>query len=224
MGYDAGRMVVIPNGYNLSQFRPDPEARAAVRAELGIAPDVPLIGLVARFDPQKDHRNLLQALAILKGRGTAPLCLLVGTGMEEGNQALAAMIGEAGVGDHLHLLGKRTDIPAVMNALDLHVMSSAFGEAFPNVLSEAMACGTPCVSTDVGDAALIVGDTGWIVPPRAPAALADAVEAALAESRSSQWGARQEAARARIEENFGIGVMVERYRAVWGEGVKDDTP
>ncbi|MCC7320677.1 MAG: glycosyltransferase [Rubellimicrobium sp.] len=214
LGYEARRMVVVPNGYDLSQFRPDPDARARLRGALGIAQDAPLIGFVARFDPQKDHRTLLRALALLGERGVAPQCLLVGTGMEEGNAALAAMIAETGTADPVHLLGRRTDIPAVMNALDLHVMSSV-GEAFPNVLAEAMACGTPCVSTDVGDAGVILGDTGRIVPPRDPAALAEAIAAGLQERALPAWQARQAAARARIAENFTIDRMVGRYRAVW---------
>lgn len=215
LGYDVTRMQVIPNGYDLSVFHPDPAAGAALRAELGIDPAQALIGFVARFDPQKDHENLLQALVRLTERGLAPACLLIGAGMEPGNAALSAMIAQRGLGNQVHLLGPRRDIPAVMSALDLHVMTSAHGEAFPNVLAEAMACGTPCVSTDVGDAAEIVGQTGWIVPPRNPAALADAIAAALALHAAPGWTDRQAAARARIQSNYTIDRMVERYRAAW---------
>lgn len=220
LGYDARRMEVIANGYDLSVFRPDGAAGAAVRTELGLGTEQAVIGFVARFDPQKDHSNLLRALAILQARGSLPVCLLIGTGMEAGNHVLAAMITKLGLDGCVCLLGRRTDIPAVMNALDLHVMSSS-AEAFPNVLAEAMACGTPCVSTDVGDAAVILGDTGWIVPPRNPAALADAIASALAERTFPAWPRRQRAAQERIAGNFTLARMVQRYRTVWNIGLQD---
>lgn len=216
-GYNSKIMHVVPNGYDLSVFRPDPEAGAALRAELGIDRERPLIGFVARYDPLKDHRNLLAALSLLKARGRAPLCLLVGSGMEEGNAELSGHIAEFGLNDTIRLLGQRNDIPAVMNALDLHVMSSS-SEAFPNVLAEAMACGTPCVSTDVGDAAVIVGDSGWIVPPRDAMALADAIASALTMLDRPDWGARKAAAREHVKANFSITRMVDNYRDIWSGG------
>jgi len=107
----------------------------------------------------------------------------------------------------------------VMNALDVHVLSSAYGEAFPNVLAEAMACGTPSVTTDVGDAALIVGDTGWVVPPRSEQLLAKAMEHALQQwaEDCGQWRQRQQAARERIVHSFSLDTMAQRYRQVWEE-------
>lgn len=219
LGYDAGRMRVIPNGYDLSVFQPDPTAGAALRRDLGLTADARVIGFVARFDPQKDHQTLLQALAVLRARGMAPICLLIGTGLSPENQQLAAWIAETVPGDQIRLLGRRSDIPAVMNALDLHVMSSAFGEAFPNVLAEAMACGTPCVSTDVGDAAAIVGATGRIVPPSNPAALAGAIAEMLAARDAPDWPARRAAARAHVAENFSLARMIDAYHGVWNEAV-----
>lgn len=215
LGYNHDRMRVIPNGYDLAVFRPDEPAGDALRATLAIELDEPLLGFVARYDAQKDHANLLQSLALLKARGLQPKCLLVGTGMESDNQPLIAMVSELGLTGQIRLLGRRDDIPAVMNALDLHVMSSAFGEAFPNVLAEAMACGTPCISTDVGDAAAIVGETGWIVPPRDPEALAGAIAEALALRNAAGWAQRQLAARRHIVANYAIDKMVERFHAVW---------
>ena len=214
LGYDRDRMRVIPNGYDLSVFQPDPSARQRARQALSLGQAEKVIGFVARFDPLKDHRNLLRALAILKGRSNTPFCLLVGTGMEPDNPALSAMITEEGVADQVRLLGRRTDIPAVMNAIDLHVMSSS-SEAFPNVLAEAMACGTPCVSTDVGDAAEIVGPTGRIVPPGNPDALATAISELLADQASPAWTARREAARRRVSDRYSLARMIDSYQQAW---------
>lgn len=213
-GYDRSRIDVVPNGYDLSVFRPAPDAGRCVRAELEID-DQPLIGFVARHDPQKDHDNLFRALKVLHGRNLRPLCLLVGTNMDAGNMALRSRIESLGLSGQVRLLGPRNDIPAVMNALDLHVMSSAFGEAFPNVLAEALACGTPCVTTHVGDAAAIVGNTGWIVPPRHPEALADAIAAALDLRGTADWAKRKAAARERVAGRFSIDRMVDNYRSIW---------
>ena len=116
-------------------------------------------------------------------------------------------------------MGPRDDIPAVMNALDVFVLSS-IGEAFPNVVAEAMACGTPCVVTDVGDAALIVGDTGWVVPPSNPISLSDTINAALTTVASEGREVRVESCRARIAEHFSMERMVDAYMALWTGVVK----
>jgi len=215
LGYDTKPMVVIPNGYDLARFKPDLKAGKRLRHELELDEDTPLLGFVARYDPQKDHANLVAALGVLRCALPGFHCVLVGTGLDEGNATLAALVEKEGLSSRVTLLGRRNDIPAVMSALDIHVMSSAFGEAFPNVLAEAMACGTPCVSTDVGDAATIIGDTGWVVPPRNPSALAEAIATAFASRSEPGWSARCNAARARIEDCFSIERMVASYRAVW---------
>jgi glycosyltransferase involved in cell wall biosynthesis len=215
LGYDAGKFVVIPNGYELSVFQPRPEDGPPLREELNLPATLPLIGMVARFDAQKDHAGLIAALKRVAAAGVDFRCILVGTGMKESNTGLRSWIESAGLAERIRLLGPRNDIPAVMNALDIHVLSS-FGEAFPNVLAEAMACGTPCVTTDVGDAAMIVGDTGWVTPPDQPETLADAITRAL-QARQDQvaWSARCAAARSRIVENFSIEKMVQAYGQVW---------
>jgi glycosyltransferase involved in cell wall biosynthesis len=214
IGYDAERFLVIPNGYNLAQFRPLPRQACDLRTQLGIGADTVVLGMVGRFDPQKDHRNLLDALAAMK-IDRKSVCLLVGTGMDERNQALINMLEDTGTAQQVKLLGRRSDIPAVMSALDIHVLSS-LGEAFPNVLAEAMACGTPCVTTDVGDAALIVGDTGWVVPPLNPLELARALKGAVtALDDSESWRRRCFSAQRRIEKEFSIQTMVDSYHAAW---------
>jgi glycosyltransferase involved in cell wall biosynthesis len=160
IGYEESKLIVVPNGYDLYQFSHREELRAAFREEIGLSPAGRVIGMVARFDPQKDHENLLNALAALDLERRHAHCILVGKGMNEHNQTLMGWILAHGLANRVLLLGPRADIPAVMNALDVHVLSSSFGEGFPNALAEAMACGTPCVATDVGDASSIVGDTG----------------------------------------------------------------
>ena len=216
MGYDIERMRVIPNGYDLSIFKPDPTVGAALRSDLGLGITELVIGCVARFDPMKDHENLLKALALLRLRGQAPTCLLIGAGLDAENRQIADWITQYAPGGQVRLLGRRGDIPALMNALDLHVMSS-LSEAFPNVLAEAMACGTPCVSTDVGDAAAILGETGRIVPPCDPAALADGIAEMLTARYAPEWSLRRSAARAHVAENFSLARMVEAYNRAWDE-------
>jgi len=225
LGYDAKRMVVVPNGYDLSRFRPDAEARTLLRGEWNVGNDVPVLGMVARFDPQKDHANLIDALGLLAAQGGRFLAVLVGTGVTPDNAEIAQRIACAGLTEHVRLLGARPDVPAIMPALDVHILSSAYGEAFPNVLAEAMACGTPCVTTDVGDAAQIAGDTGWVVPPRNPQALAEALAQALtAQDDREAWATRQQRCRERIAENYSIEAMVQRYRAVWAKAIRMPKP
>lgn len=214
LGYAADKLLVIPNGYDLSRFAVNVAARDRLRAEWGVDGCF-VLGMVGRFDPLKDHKNFLSALAQLKQHGVPFYAVLVGRGLDASNVQLAAWLAELGVAGNVRLLGQRTDIPDVMNALDVHVLSS-FGEAFPNVLAEAMACGTPVVTTDVGDAAMIAGDTGWVVPAKNATALAGAliqVQAAMADD--SSWQARRVAARQRVQVNFSLSRMVASYNALW---------
>ena len=215
-GYRRDRMVVISNGYDLSRYAPDAAARSRVRAQWGLSEDAPVIGCVARWDPLKDHTNLLRAVAALvrDGRDGGLRCVLVGRGMSADNPELAALVDKLNLRDRLILAGPSDDVPAVMNGLDLHVLSSV-AEGFPNVVAEAMACGVYCVVTDVGDAAYIVGDTGVVVPPEQSEALARGIESALCDVAARGHGRAGEAGRARVLENFDLARMVQRYIAVW---------
>jgi glycosyltransferase involved in cell wall biosynthesis len=209
-------MTVIPNGVDLEAFRPNPKARAAVRAEFGLPPETPLILMPARFHPQKDHRNFLAAAGRLLSRRPKVVFLLCGDGMDAGNAELRGWIEAAGVGEQVRLLGRRGDVARLSAGADLVTLSSAFGEAFPMVLLEAMACGTPCVATDVGDTACLLGETGIVVPPRNPAALADAWSTVLAlpEESRRDWGHK---ARRRVEEQFDLSAIAERYAQLYRE-------
>jgi glycosyltransferase involved in cell wall biosynthesis len=221
IGYAADRIVVIRNGCDLSHFKPEPEAGAQLRAGWSVKQDEILIGTVARWDPYKDHENLFRALALLREQGRQFRCVLVGKGMEAGNLELARMIGNLDLADRMILTGPREDIPAVMSAFDLHVLSSC-GEAFPNTVAEAMACGTPCVVTDVGDAAEIVGECGWVAPPNDASALAQSIDSALNALASGERTTLLRRCRSRIEEHFGLDRMVSAYHDLWTELVREN--
>jgi glycosyltransferase involved in cell wall biosynthesis len=214
LGYDEAKMVVLPNGFDLSRFAPDPAARQSVWAELSLPPDAFLIGLFARFDPQKDHATFLRAAEHVCAMAPTAHFLLCGDDVTWDNAALASPIASAGLQDRFRLLGRRNDVPRLTAALDLAVLSSAHGEGFPNVLGEAMATGVPCVATDVGDSAEIVGDTGTVVAPRNAESLGAAVHAwvVMPEEARRRQG---QAARARIETHYALPTIVERYEALY---------
>lgn len=215
-GYRRDRLTVIPNGYDLSRYAPDPQAGARARGQWDLSRDVPVIGCVARWDPLKDHANLLRAVAALvrDGRDAGLRCVLIGRGMSADNAELGAMLDKLDLRDRVVLNGPSDDVPAMMNGLDVHVLSSC-AEGFPNVVAEAMACGVYCVVTDVGDAAYIVGDAGVVVPPEQPEALARGIEAALRDVAARGRDRVGEAGRARVLDHFELGRMVQSYIAVW---------
>jgi glycosyltransferase involved in cell wall biosynthesis len=215
LGYAADRFVVIPNGFDLHAFRPDPSARAAVRAELGLPPEAKLVGTFARFHPQKDHRNLCRAAGLIAAKSDVHF-VLAGGGIDADNAELAVWIAATGIARRFHLLGARDDMPRLTAGLDLAVVASSFGEAFPLVIGEAMACAVPCVVTDVGDSALMVGDTGRVVPPRDPNALASAVLdlLGLGDEALAALGQR---ARARVEAQFALPAVAARYEQLYAE-------
>lgn len=215
-GYDERKFHVVANGYDVGRWSRSDEARQEIRAELGIPDRDPVVGLVARWDPLKDHDNLLSALALVRPHFPGVRLVLAGQGCEAENGDLAFLVGRAGGADKTYLLGPRSDVPNIMNALDLHVLSSR-SEAFPNVVAEAMACETPCVVTEVGDAPVIVGTTGWSVPIKNAQLLANAIIAALAEwsTQPTAWSTRRDHARQRIASNFSVGAMAAGYRSVW---------
>ncbi len=188
---------MIDNGIDTARYRPDPEARAAVRRDHGLDAETPLIAIVARVDPMKDYLTFIQALDRLPGV-----------------TALAIGDGTVGLGkiERMIALGARDDVPRLLAACDVVVSSSAFGEGFSNAIAEGMACGLPAAATAVGDAARIVGDCGRLVPPRDPVALAGAVRALL-DSDPAALGRR---ARARIQAEFSIPRMVEAFDRLHG--------
>jgi glycosyltransferase involved in cell wall biosynthesis len=222
-GYDPAKFVFIPNGFDVMTFRPDPAARREARAELGLPEGAIAIGMVARFDAQKDHPNFIRAAALLARRLADVRFVLCGLGAGPENADLVRLLAEHGVSDRFQLLGRRSDIPRVMNALDVCTLSSSFGEAFPLAIGEAMSCGVPCVVTDLGDSAYLVADTGRVVAPRDSAALAGAWET-LARLEPEARRRLGFAARERIVQHFALARTVEQYADLYRRALGGTVP
>lgn len=209
-GYAAEKMLVVPNGFDIAQFVPNGEARRGVRKDLGLEEDTLLVGLIGRFDPQKNHAGFLKAAGALHRRMPQVHFVMAGKGIDSNNTALMQSITAANLVSNVHLLGLRDDMPRLMAALDV-LASSSYGEGFPNVLGEAMACGVPCVVTDVGDSIDIVGDTGRGVAPHDMQGLANALEELLTLPPGERTAMGQRA-RERVATHFEIGKVVQRYQ------------
>ncbi len=214
-GYNKKIFKFIPNGYDLSILKSNKHQKINFKKIIRIKENTPLIGNVARYDPQKDHLNLLNALSLIRLKNINFFCVLVGLNINKKNISLVSDIKRLNLSKHIKLLGQNDNISQVMNGLDLHVLSSSYGEGFPNVVAESMACGTPCIVTDIGDSAYVIGKTGWIVPPKSSIKLARAIEKALIEKDTIKWNKRCNKARLRVKENFSIGNMIKLYNKVW---------
>ena len=208
----ANRVVVISNGVDTGRFAPRGASVSTLRAAWGIAPEAPLIGIVARLHPMKGHSVFLQAAARAIRQRAELRFVVVGDGAADYQDALRRQASTLGLNESLGFVPARADVPEVYRALDLLCSASIFGEGFSNVLGEAMACGVPCVATDVGDARTILSDLGAVVAPNDPQALSDALLHML-ERRSSELTAR---CRARIVEQFSIERLVRTTERVLG--------
>ncbi len=218
-GYAREKLLVIPNGFDLDVFRPDPEARAEVRREYALPDEAPLIGLIGRFDAQKDQEGFLKAAGLFLRRQPDAHFLLCGRDVTEQNPQLVRWVEQNSLTGRCRLLGDRRDIPRLAATLDLAV-SASITESFPQVIGEAMACGVPCVATDVGDSARIIGDTGRIVPPRNPQAMAEAWEAMFdlpAEEKVKQ----RAVARERIRAHYSLAKTIEQYATLYSQAVSE---
>ena len=214
-GYNKRIFKFIPNGYDLSILKINKYQKNNFRKKNKIKINMPLIGKVARYDPQKDHLNLLNALSLIRLKNIDFFCVLIGFNISKKNISLVSEIKRLKLSSHIKLMGQNDNISQVMNGLDLHVLSSSYGEGFPNVVAESMACGTPCIVTDVGDSAFVTGKTGWVVPPKNSIKLASAIEKALKEKDTVKWNKRCNKVRLRVKENFSIANMIKLYNKVW---------
>jgi glycosyltransferase involved in cell wall biosynthesis len=223
LGFAAGKLLVIENGFDLSQFAPDKDSKRIVCNELELPANACLVGMAARYNPQKDHSNFIQAAALLLQKRGDVYFLLWGNHVDHTNATLTGLIRSLNLQAHVFLLGLRMDTQQLFSALDISTLSSADGEAFPQVIGEAMACGVPCVVTDVGDSANIVDRTGRIVPPRDPHALARAWEELLSlpEADRIKLGI---AARGRIKDLFSLETATQKYSRIYLEILKKPVP
>jgi glycosyltransferase involved in cell wall biosynthesis len=223
LGFRADRRVVLPNGFDTGALSPDPTAPARLRRDLGLGRDAVLVGAIGRYHPMKDHAGLLRAVSRLADRHPGLHLVLVGRGLDGENGELAAAVREAKLAGRVHCLGERGDVESVVAGLDLLASASAWGEGFPNVVAEAMACEVPAVVTDVGDSAYVVGNTGRVVPPRDPAALSGAIGELLSLPAADR-AALGTRARARVADNFDIHKVARRYAGTWDPACEAGAP
>lgn len=212
LGYEKERSIVIPNGFDLNILKPDPEARKNLHAELGISEDIRLIGYVARYHPHKDHCNFIKAATQLQDIPNVRF-VLVGSEIDKSNKELTQLLEHHQLTERVFLFGERADIPEITSGLDIANCVS-WTESFPNIVGEAMACGTPCVVTDVGDAAYVVDNTGIVVPPKNPQALALAWRNLLTMD-ADRLAQLAEAARQRIVETFSLTEVTRQYENLY---------
>ena len=217
IGYHKEKKTIIHNGVDTAVFSPNLEQGRIIREQLGVSDDTFLVGMVARYNPVKGHRFLLDSIALASERVDHDImCLLVGSGINDQNEKLMSDIASAGVSDAILLLESRNDIPAIMNALDTHVLASS-GEAFGNVTCEAMACGVRCITTDVGVGKQILGNTGWLVKFGDSKGLADAIVNA---ARTCRYDYVCNDCVYHVRENFSQGMMRQRYHNTWSRFAK----
>ncbi len=214
-GFSAEQSSVIPNGFDVNNLRPNLEKAAIIRQEFGFDPDSTIIGHVARFHPMKDHTKFLNAAIEVAKRKPLARFLLVGRNVTPENQSLTSLVPDE-LMPRFVFAGERKDMTRLMQAMDVLCMSSAWGESFPNVLGEAMACGIPCVTTNVGESSKIVGDTGFVVPPSDGAELIRSLIVML-EKRTETRRQLGKTARKRIEINYNLKKIVERYAQFYND-------
>lgn len=214
IGYRGDNMEVIVNGADLEVCQPSAEARAKFRAELNIPGTAPVIGAAGRFHPQKDYPNFFEAALLLQQIRPDVHFVLCGKGLTADNPEIAPYLARSPHPERFHLLGLRGDMPSVYPALDLFALAAAFGEGWPLTIGEALACGVPCVATDLGDCKDLIGDCGEAVPCKDPAALSAAWARLLALSPAETSTLKQRC-RQRIVDHFNIDDVIRQYETAY---------
>jgi glycosyltransferase involved in cell wall biosynthesis len=214
IGYPREKMLHIVNGADTVRFRPDEEAKKALRDSLGLPESARIIGMAGRNDPQKDYPNLFAAIREFQKTDRETYFIACGSGVTLEDAGLRALRASCPAPDRVLLLGPRQDMPRVYPAFDLATLSSAYGEGLPLTLCEAIACGLPGVVTDVGDSADVIGDCGKVVPPCDPISLASAWREML-DLPADEWRKLRVRARARAEERFALPAITAKYESLY---------
>lgn len=222
LGYDSSRMVVVGNGFDLDALTTSHDQRAALRAECGFKADDIVVGTLGRFNLDKDHASFVKAAGQLAGRHERLRFLMVGKDLDSANDELMRWIAATGHAARFVLLGERRDVAVCLAAMDIFCLSSRT-EAFPNVVGEAMAMGLPCVATDVGDVAVLMADTGVLVPKADPDALARGVAGLMALAAEDRARLGQQA-RERIGALFTMDCVRERFEQIYEHVITKGEP
>jgi len=215
LGYPRSKMVLIPNGFDLGTLYRDVDGARAVRNELHLSENAPIVGLVARFHPQKDHKTFFQASELLLRRIPEVHFVLCGDGVTLGQPTLHEMVASSSSPASFHLLGRRDDIRSIVSAFTVATLSS-MTEAFPLSIGEAMCCETPCAATDVGDVPRIIGKTGRVVSAGNALQLSQAWFDLLKMSSAKRRDLGR-AARERIGHHFSLSSVVSQYETLYGQ-------
>tara|TARA_B100000029_G_scaffold333118_1_gene325330 strand:+ start:1024 stop:2151 length:1128 start_codon:yes stop_codon:yes gene_type:complete len=219
LGYPKKKITIIPNGFDLEKIKPSETEREKIRKSFDIKDEEILIGVIARWDPQKDFENLFLAIKELKNKNFSKWKLiLVGSNLTPENKELMSLVKKNDISNKIVLAGFQKNIVSFQNAIDLLVLSSAYGEAFPNVIAESMACEVPCVATDVGDSKEIISNTGWIVPPNNPQQLCEVISKAFDEIKNkNHWLERKKNCRNEILKKYSLLDMTNNYQKIWND-------
>ncbi len=219
LGYASEGASVIPNGFDTDVFRPSSELREMTRRRFGIAPGTFVVGIVGRYNPIKDYASFFSAAKLMSEKIPSVRFIAVGKGVDESNSEIVAQIDQLGIQEKCVLAGNQNEMHEIYPAMDV-LVSSSEAEGFPNVLGEALSCGIPCVATDVGDSARVVGPVGIVVPPKDPAKIADAVDTLYREKDEAR-ATRANASRQHIIENYGLDAIVRQYETLFLEITQD---
>tara|TARA_Y100000589_G_C27185849_1_gene642638 strand:+ start:970 stop:2100 length:1131 start_codon:yes stop_codon:yes gene_type:complete len=211
-GYKKSNSIIIENGVSTEKFKKNKTTRKKLRLKLGIQNDCFIIGNIARYHPIKDHDNLLKALKILSQKKVNFKCILVGRGLSSDNKELLNKINYLDLNDRVILFGQTNKIHRIINIFDLNILTSKM-ECSPLSLLESMAVGIPCMSTNVGDAKCMIGETGWIIETSNPFQIAEMIYRIY--KNPSILKSKSNLTRQRVKDLYEIKDMIQKYLNVY---------